>query len=327
MKRRIRAALYQKQELIDMKGILRNMTAPALVGALLLSPIAAAGEAEVQAQRFDSVFAALERFFSAAKALDRDELLTIFGSAGADLLDSGDPVRDREGIAWFNEQFEQKISLERLDSGDVMLAVGRQEQPFPIPLRHDGQGWYFDTEQGKEELINRRIGANELQAIAVMRAFVEAQYDYASLDVDGSGKHAYAQRIRSSEGQRDGLYWPVEEGDKESPMGPLVAAAEAKGYGKSAGDGSYYGYRFRLLTAQGEQAPGGARDYLEDGRLVHGFALLAYPAQYGVSGVMSFQVNHQGIVFQRDLGAQTEQQVAAIDAYNPDQAWLPVRDQ
>jgi len=296
-----------------------------LLGAVLLLGAGVVPAATDGAQRFDSVFEALDSFFEALNADDESELRTIFGPAGETLLRSGDPVDDANDRASFRESFESKLSLVRLGPDEVGLRVGAEDWPFPIPLRHDEKGWYFDTEAGREELLNRRIGGNELDTLGVVRAFVDAQYEYAQRDPDGDGVQVYAQRFGSAEGQRDGLYWPVGEGEQPSPMGPLMAAAAAEGYAGGQG-GPYHGYRYRILTAQGESAPGGARSYLQDGKLTEGFALVAYPAQYGVSGVMTFQVNQQGIVFQKDLGPETEQLVAQMQAYDPAAGWEPTGD-
>ena len=182
--------------------------------------------------------------------------------------------------------------------------MGEGDWPFPIPLVHDAQGWYFDTAAGKEEIYNRRIGRNELSTIDTLRTYVDAQDEYNDEDRNGDGLKEYARHLMSTAGTHDGLYWPTAEGEPESPMGPLVADAVAEGYkpGEGGGGKPYHGYIFRALTSQGANAPGGVKDYLVDGHLTGGFALLAYPAEYGNSGIMSFQVNQSGIVYQSDLG-------------------------
>ena len=262
-----------------------------------------------------------------AAVMQQDDtvLMKIFGSDAEDILRTEDPVQDRIALGRFSTALDQKIALVRQSSGMVTLELGKDDLPFPIPLMRSEQGWYFDSAAGRDELLNRRIGANELHTLGVVRAYVEAQYEYAKEDPDGNGKTDYAQRLMSSEGKKDGLYWPVAEGEAESPMGPLVAAAAEEGYRKDSGT-SYHGYRYKLLTAQGDAAPGGKRSYLKDGTLSSGFGLLAYPAEYGVSGIMTFIVNQQGIVFQKDLGADTSKLAAEIDAYDPSDDWTPTGD-
>lgn len=265
---------------------------------------------------------------AAVKQQDDAALMKIFGSSAEDILHTEDPIQDRKALERFSAALDQKIALVRQSDGMVTLELGKDDFPFPIPLQKDAQGWYFDSAAGREELLNRRIGANELHTLGVVRAFVEAQYEYAKDDPDGNGKADYAQRLMSTEGKQDGLYWPVAEGEAESPMGPLVAQAAEEGYSKEsrAAGNSYHGYRYKLLTAQGDAAPGGTRSYLKDGALSGGFGLIAYPAEYGVSGIMTFIVNQQGIVFQKDLGEETARLATEINAYDPGPGWMPTGD-
>jgi hypothetical protein len=243
---------------------------------------------------------------------------------------SGDPVADANAIEDFLAAAEEAVNIEAVEgNADLMLlTLGEDEWPFPIPLVHDAQGWYFDTATGKEEIFNRRIGRNEISTIETMRAYVEAQDEYAAEDRNGDGIKEYARRLMSSEGARDGLYWPTKDDEPESPMGPLIADAVAEGYkpGQTIGANPYHGYLFRALTAQGTSAPGGAKDYLVDGRLTGGFALLAYPVEYGNSGVLSFLVNQSGIVYEHDLGPDTAKAAAAITVYDPGEGWTAVAD-
>lgn len=290
----------------------------------LTMPRAFAAPAAGQSQ-FDTPLKAVVALAEAVRKQDDAALMTLFGTGAEDILHTEDPIQDRQALERFTEALEQKIALVRQSDEVVELELGKDDWPFPIPLQHGEQGWYFDTAAGREELLNRRIGANELHTLGVVRAYVEAQYEYAQQDPDGDGKHVYAQRLMSSEGKKDGLFWPVAEGETESPMGPLVAAAAEEGYRKDTGD-SYHGYRYRLLTAQGDAAPGGKRSYLKDGALSEGFGLVAYPAEYGISGIMTFIVNQQGIVFQKDLGEDTAKLTAEIDAYDPDAGWMPTGD-
>ena len=277
---------------------------------------------------FGTPLAAVDALAAAVKKQNDAALLTLFGAGADDMLHSGDPVQDRQAFARFSERMDQKIALVRQADGMIALELGKDDWPFPIPLQHGANGWYFDTAAGRDELFNRRIGANELHTLGVVRAYVEAQYEFAKLDPDGDGKAGYADRLLSSEGKKDGLYWPAAPGQAESPMGPLVAAAAAEGYRKDdrkAGN-SYHGYHYKLLTSQGAAAPGGAHSYIKDGALSRGFGLIAYPAEYGESGIMTFIVNQQGIVFQKDLGKDTPKLVAEIDAYDPGAGWTPTGD-
>jgi hypothetical protein len=278
--------------------------------------------------RFETPDAAAMELIDAAAADGRDALFDVLG-ADLDALVSNDPVADAQDRQDFVELARESASIEDETDDSAILVIGPNDWPFPIPLARDADGWYFDTEAGIEELLDRRIGLNELTAIATARAFVDAQIEYLAADPDGDGKHAYAERFWSSEGERDGLYWPTAEGEPDSPMGPLVADAVDEGYairGEGEGPRPYHGYFFKILTAQGPNAPGGARDYVDDGHLTGGFALLAWPASYGNSGIMSFQVNQRGIVYQADLGEETAKKAAAIDAYNLGDDWEPVVD-
>jgi len=269
--------------------------------------------------------AAVQALIDAAAAEGRDALLAVLGP-DLEELSSGDPVEDALERADFVEAALEATAIEQDNEDQAVVTVGPDDWPFPIPLMRGPEGWYFDTAAGREELLNRRVGRNELTTIEVARAYVDAQHEYAEADPNGDGVKEFAQQLMSSEGARDGLYWPAGEDEPESPMGSLIAQAMAEGYRKGSGPQPYHGYFYRILTAQGEQAPGGARSYVSDGILTKGFGLVAWPAEYGNSGVMSFQVNQSGILYQKDLGAETSAAAAAIDAFNPDDTWEPVTD-
>jgi hypothetical protein len=283
---------------------------------------ATAAEEESQALRFETPDAAAMALIEAADDEGGEGLYAVLGPDLEDLL-SGDPVADAADRRWFVERAREGAEIEGEDEESAILVLGAEEWPFPIPLAKDASGWYFDVEAGREELLDRRIGRNELHTIASLRAFVEAEREYAAADPDGDGVQAYASRILSSEGKRDGLYWPTAAGDSESPLGPLVAEAVAEGYSSTQAEGPrpFHGYYFKLLKGQGESAPGGAKSYEKDGRLSEGFGMLAWPASYGSSGIMTFQVNQKGMVYQSDLGEETAERVSTIDTYNPGEGW------
>jgi hypothetical protein len=285
----------------------------------------ATGPADEQ-RRFRSPEEALVALKLAAKAGDRAAVDAFFGPGVKDLL-SGDPKQDAIEFASFAKSLGQYAQWARRSDDLLVLDIGSQNWPMPIPLvRKDGV-WFFDTAAGKEEILNRRIGEDELNAIGVCRTYVLAQREYASEDRDGSGTFKYAQRIKSTPGARDGLYWPDPSGDDESPLGPLVAEAHAEGYGGKTAEGSpqpFKGYRFRILTGQGESAPGGAYSYVINGNMVAGFALVAYPAHWGESGVMTFIVNQWGKVYERNLGEQSAEIAEGMTLFDPEAGWAPV---
>jgi hypothetical protein len=265
----------------------------------------------------------------AARAHDHDRLLAIFGADAADLVFSGDDVADRKALAHFVTEAKQRTKLVKVDDTTVIIHFGKDDESFPIPLVKDDSGWRFDTAAGKEEMLNRRIGRNELNTIAVCHAYVDAQREYANKIRNGADVREYAQKFRSTPGKQDGLYWEVSGNEKQSPMGPLVAMATSEGYAHKEAQAEpmpFHGYFFRILTAQGPNAPEGARSYIVNGHMTGGFALVAYPAQYRSSGVMTFIVNQLGIVFQKDLGDKTAEIAAAMTQYDPDDSWHPVED-
>jgi hypothetical protein len=280
------------------------------------------------AQARERVFAspeeAVKALVDAVKADNMEELRAIFGPAGKEVLSSGDATEDRAGRERFLKAYETKNALIQDGDAKVVLQIGTEEWPFPIPIVKRGERWSFDTRKGKEELINRRIGRNELNTIQVCLAYVDAQREYALKDRDANGLLEYAQKFRSDPGKKNGLYWEVKAGEAQSPLGPLFAAAQERGYSTKGAGGKpvpYYGYYYRILTGQGKNAPGGAYDYMVRGNMIGGFALVAYPAKYGSSGIMTFIVNQDGVVYQKDLGKSTEKSAVAMKLFNPDQTW------
>jgi Protein of unknown function (DUF2950) len=291
---------------------------------LTLAPTVAAQPAQ---ETFASPEDALAAFVAAARAHDLGKLRAIFGPAGEKLLSSGDPYADAAQERRFVEGYDQKHALVTLGPGRVEVDVGPDAWPLPIPIVQTGDRWRFDTEDGAQEIVNRRIGRNEFAAIRVSLAYVAAQKDYFARARERTGAGVYAQRLISRKGHHDGLYWPAAEGEEESPLGPLIATASEEGYpGERAGGKPipYQGYYFRILKAQGPDAPDGAKTYVHSARMTGGFALIAWPAGYGASGIMTFQVNQDGIVFQKDLGPNTAKAVVKITRFDPDLTWARV---
>jgi hypothetical protein len=275
-------------------------------------------------EQFGSAEDAAAALVSAAKTGDPKAILAVLGRDGQDIVSSGDPVADANTREKFVLAYDAKHSLELEGNGTQTLIIGEDNWPFPIPLVNNAGKWQFDTKQGLDEILSRRIGGNELAAIQVARAYVQAQNEYAALNPAGLGRGVYAQRIVSRPGKKDGLYWPTAEGEQQSPLGDLAAQASADWYKPGQTPIPYHGYYYRILTRQGAEAPGGAYEYLVDGKLKGGFALIAVPAEYGNSGIMTFMVNQDGTVFQKDLGPNTTKLAAKIDAFVPDSGWISV---
>ena len=287
---------------------------------------AIAAPASVEQKSFATPDDALTAVVENLKSGDLPGLVKIFSPAIEPILNSGDPVADQNARERFVAAADESHHFD--GSGDTLtLVVGKDDWPFPIPLKKVGERWQFDTAAGKEEILDRRIGENELSTIQTMLAYVDAQGDYADFQRQRSGMPEYAQRILSSPGKMDGLYWPSAEGEPQSPLGPLVAAARAAGYRRSAKaeePSPYHGYFYKVLTSQGPNAPGGAADFIVNGRMIGGFGLVAWPARYGDSGVMTFIVNHDGVVYQKNLGPQTARLAPAISRFDPDSSWQKV---
>ena len=267
---------------------------------------------------------AVKALIDAVEADDTKELLVILGPAGKEIIFSGDEVADKTGRDRFVKAYEDTNKLVKENDKKAILHVGNEDWPFPIPIVKTGETWRFDTQEGKEEILNRRIGRNELNAIQVCLAYVDAQREYALKNRNGGSLREYAQKFVSEKGKKNGLYWESKEGEEESPLGPLVVKAVQEGYrGKKSGDkpAPYHGYYYRILKAQGKHAPGGEYDYMVGGKMIGGFALVAYPAEYGNSGIVTFIVNHEGVVYEKDLGKGTEKVARAMKKFNPDKTW------
>ena len=273
---------------------------------------------------FATLDEAVGAFVGAVRANDRKALVEILGPKGIPIVSSGDDVADRAAFQKFVAEYDQAHRLEG-GGGKVVLYVGSDDFPMPIPLVPDGPRWVWDTDAGDDEILFRRIGGNELATIQVCLAYVDAQREYYSRD-RGAGLLEYAQRLESTKGKRDGLYWETKPGERLSPLGPLVAEARSAGYRRpEAGKRMpYHGYLYRPLFAQGPTAQGGAYNYVVKGHMIGGFALVAYPATYGVSGITTFIVSHDGDVYQKDFGPKTAEIANAMKTYNPDKTWTKI---
>jgi Protein of unknown function (DUF2950) len=282
--------------------------------------------AEVQQKRFQTPDEAVEALVAATKADDLTSMLAILGPGSKEVISSGDSVADNAGRDKFVASYEKKHSLEAGTAGTMILHIGADDWSLPIPIVKKGKSWGFDIGEGKKEILNRRIGRNELQVIDVIDAYVDAQHEYASRDCRGSGKVEFAQRFFSTPGSRDGLFWEANNGEKQSPLGPLIARAAQEGYSTDGNLSPFHGYYFKILKGQGKYARGGPYNYVVKDKMILGFALVAYPAAYGNSGAMTFVVNQEGIIFEKNLGKNTRRIADAITVYNPDRSWNKVKD-
>lgn len=290
-----------------------------LLAFLILGP--ASGWAR---ESFPTPGAAAQEMMKAIQSGDEERLVAIFGPEGRQLVDTGDPVRNQRERQRVAAAAREHWVLRPVDKSRtrMTLIVGHSQWPFPVPLVKSGGGWQFDTETGKREVLARRIGRNELDTIKTLHDIVEAQHEYAAEDRDGDGLLEYASRLFSSPGHRDGLYWEASTGER-SPIAEAVAQASAEGYRR--GSGQYHGYRYKLLRAQGPQAPAGTMNYMAGDSMIGGFGLVAWPATYGSSGVKSFVVSHAGTIYEKDLGPGTDRAASSMTAFNPDRSWRPVQ--
>jgi hypothetical protein len=300
-----------------------NRALVSLTIAILLSAAASIAGAQ---ESFKTPEDAASALVSAAKASDMKALAAVLGPDGDAIVSSGDEVADATTRQKFVAAYEAKHQIS-MDGGDkAVMVIGEQDYPLPIPIVRKDNMWRFDTAAGREEILARRIGKNELDAIQSCLAYVDAQNDYAAKDRTGDGTGTYAQRIVSSPGKKDGLYWPTSQGEDPSPLGALVAEATAQGYRVGAGRTPYHGYYFKVLTKQGAAAPGGELEYIVRAKMIGGFALVAYPAEYRNSGIMTFIVSHAGAVYQKDLGPNTAKLAQGMTFFNPDKSWQMVSD-
>jgi Protein of unknown function (DUF2950) len=298
-----------------------NRTLVSLTIAALLCAAASVVNAQ---QAFKTPDEAASALVSAAKTGDRKAIVSVLGPDGNVIVSSGDEVADAATRQKFVAAYDAKHEITMEGDNKAVMVIGQEDFPLPIPLvRKDGI-WRFDTTAGREEILFRRIGRDELDTIQTCLAYVDAQNDYADKDRTGAGKGIYAQRIVSSAGKKDGLYWPDVQGNDQSPLGELIAEATGQGYSVGGGRIPYHGYYYKILTKQGAAAPDGELDYVVRDKMIGGFALVAYPAEYENSGVMTFIVNHNGQVYQKDLGSHTARLAERMTSFNPDETWKKV---
>jgi hypothetical protein len=294
-------------------------SAVCLVVAAILTPPMSSAHAQA---RYQTPEAAVSALVEAVKTGSKSQMKRVLGPHADDIVESGDEVADAETRQRFLSAYDAKHSFSFEGNKKASISLGADDFPFPIPLIHNQAGWEFDAAAGRREILYRRIGRNELDAIQTCLAFVDAQNEYADKDRTGEGAGLYAQRIVSSAGKKDGLFWRDDR--DQSPLGELAAQAAAEGYQVGAGGAPYHGYFYRILKGQGTNAPGGALYYVVKDKMIGGFALIAYPAEYGNSGVMTFLVNHEGTVYQKDLGQRTAAIARRMDLFDPDQTWKKV---
>jgi hypothetical protein len=307
-----------------MRRLLHGRSQRAISGALLafLTIAASVQPADAQQKSFHTPGEAAKALFEAAKADDASALLEIFGPDGKELASSGDDVADKNNRATFVKNYQQRHRLTAAGPGRYSLSVGFSDWPLPIPIVKNANGWSFDSAAGKQEVLYRRIGRNELDTIQVCRAIIDAERTYFHTGHDGNPQGVFTKKLRSDPGKQNGLYWETAEGEPESPAGPLLAEASSDGYELGTGKHQpFHGYLYRILSAQGPHARGGGRDYVVDGKMTRGFAVVAYPVEYRSSGVMTFIVNQRGVVYEKDLGDETATTAKAMTAYDPDSSW------
>ena len=295
-------------------------TLAVFTSAVLLAAVSVASAQE----SFKSTDAAVDALVGAVKSGNQRTILRVLGRGASDIVSSGDPVDDATTRQRFLAAYDAKHSLSMEGDNKAVMILGQEDYPLPIPIVRDGDVWKFDVAAGREEILYRRIGRNELDTMQASLAYVDAQNEYAEKDRTGAGKGVYAQRILSRPGKKDGLYWPSEQGADESPLGELVAKATAQGYRTRGGPTPFHGYYYKILTEQGPAAPGGELDYVVKGKMIGGFALIAYPAEYRNSGVMTFIISHAGVLYQKDLGPKTTRLAKRLSWFNPDKTWEKV---
>ena len=321
-KKGLAAEVSEVLRALKLRGILTWL----VLSALVVSLAACSKSAEPSIRTFASPDDAANALIAVAKSGDQAAITAIFGTESKELISSGDPVEDKNAVTAFLSRYDVMHRWRKLGDGAQILLVGADNFPFPIPLKSNASGqWFFDTAAGKEEILNRRIGRNELAAIDVCKAAADAQVQYHSQVHDGATTKQYATKFISDPGKQNGLYWQSSPGKSESPLGPLVAFATAEGYSaKPDAHTPFHGYYFHMLRGQTNKAQGGTKTYMVDGKMVGGFAFVAYPAEYGNSGVMTFIINQNAFLLQKDLGKNTAETAAAMTEFDPGTGWNPV---
>jgi Protein of unknown function (DUF2950) len=316
-------------------SLLNRAAAVVLTAIAFTTPLARAADAVPAAKArpafVQSTFASPE---DAAKALadamrsdERKQIWRVLGPGASKLVRSGDPVQDNEAREAFVAAYDKSVKFERAGNARATLLIGPGDFPFPYPLVMKNSRWQFDAKQGNEQVLDRRLGRNELSAINVCLAYVDAQREYAARDRNDNGLLEYAQKLMSTPGEHDGLFWETKEGETPSPLGALTASARSQGYGRQGPGIPYHGYFYKILTGQGKDAPGGAYDYIVNGKMIGGFGLVAYPARWGNSGVMTFICNHDGVVYERNMGTGTQAVASKMTLFDPNSTWTKSQDQ
>jgi Protein of unknown function (DUF2950) len=316
---------------------MHDLRSKVIVGSLMIAlaliiPLTSGTMSEnaVAAAASQSTFASPEQagraLVEAAKSGDENAVLAVFGPGSKDIIYSGDATQDKKTAAAFVSAYQVMNRWRKIDDSNEVLIIGADNFTFPVPLKKDASGrWYFDTAAGKDEILARRIGRNELAAIEVSQALADAQHEYFSQSHGRTPRKQYALKFVSDKGTHDGLYWDSAEGQPRSPLGPLVAYASGEGYKVQAQSSQpFHGYHFHMLKRQGKNAQGGAKDYISGGKMVRGFAFVAYPAAYGNSGIMTFIINQNGVVYQKDLGKDSDRIASKMTVFNPDKTWTQV---
>jgi hypothetical protein len=322
IEKRIRLTLHSFATRKQFDVSLRRIVRGCVLTPLVLVIGSSAQSTDLAQKSFHAPHEASKALFEAAKTDDISALLEILGPDEKELVSSGDDVADKNDRAAFVKNYEQRHRLISAGAGRYTLSVGTSDWPLPIPIVKKENGWSFDSAAGKDEVLYRRIGRNELDTIQVCRAIIEAERAYFRTGHDGSPPGIFTRKLRSDPGNQNGLYWKTTGGEPESPAGPLLAEASSDGYELGTGKHQpFHGYLYRILSAQGPHARGGARDYLVEGKMTRGFAVVAYPVEYRSSGVMTFMVNQHGVVYQKNLGDDTAAAAKAMTAYDPDTSW------
>jgi hypothetical protein len=314
--------------MISRKQRISRALLTSLAMLLALSFVVPAHAVQTGQKRFASPAEAVTALHEAVKGNDDKALTAILGPDSGRLISSGDPVADKTDRERFLNLYTEMNRVEKKGNSKATLYLGKNNFPFPLPLVRKGKAWSFDTRAGSKEILNRRIGRNELAVVEVMQAYLDAQREYSRKDHDNNGVLEFARKLNSSPGKQDGLYWEVKEGEAPSPFGPLAARADDEGYGtqfRASEPEPFHGYYFKVLTKQGKNAEGGAFDYVVNGKMVLGFALVAYPAGYRSSGVMTFIVSQCGIIYEKDLGKNSIKLAREMTTFNPDKTWKKVQ--